>query len=555
MPINVKDAQFGATGTGQTDDTGAIQAAINFAKLQTTSGGAYRPVVYFPAGFYRIESPLNITNTSGIWLQGDGGRYLNSVIIGNTNGLMLDFSGSNEVGCEDLMFIRSTTQGYSAIRPSTIGILFSRTSVGGLRNGIRNCHFELYDLPAANNGFGTIGILNVRSEEFFIHECIIKANTCIIMSSQIILNETGVTFTVSSSYQSLLTGTGSMGVTSIIATSLIGFEKRRQALILFNTNSFTFQGYIGREIASASPGSNEVAIQCVRYNTNININSTIESYSGILTSTLAGFDGNTLNIVHANSVVPTYPLIDLTGCSVKGLNARITLPNLSERSRFFIYHAPIANGTQLATGFMQNCELTCFDIDENKYMISSNLLKRSENVVLNSNQPFEKKGGKIKQLFSNQVSLGVSNSVTSSVIVRFREANQPTEVALNNTNAGFYRIWIDGVVKGGSYGSGVQFVMTFQAQLVVSQDYTGSSTSYAPTSTTVIILDKSVTNPSQLDIASLSVDLTFSAGVGTVTLTPRILGQLSISGVEPISYNGYVELLSDFLVNEAIILK
>ena len=264
-------------------------------------------------------------------------------------------------------------------------------------------------------------------------------------------------------------------------------------------------------------------------------------------ATLSGFDGNTINVVMVNSLAPATDLIDLTGCSVKGLKAKVTLPNPSERvGRYFIYHAPIGGGYQQATGFMTNSELTCFDITDNKYALSANLLKRSENVVVNSDQPYEKKGGRVKQLFTNSVSAGLSGSVTPAVIMRFREANQ---LPFNNTNAGFYRIWVDGVVKGGSYASGVSFVLCFQAQLVVSQSYDGQ---FALVSNTVIILDKSVTNPAALDIASISLDLSFSGGYGIVTLSPKIMGSVS---AEPISYDGHAEIQNDFLVNEAIIVK
>lgn len=39
MPVNVKDAQFGAVGNGQTDDTVAIQNAVNYAKSLSAAGG------------------------------------------------------------------------------------------------------------------------------------------------------------------------------------------------------------------------------------------------------------------------------------------------------------------------------------------------------------------------------------------------------------------------------------------------------------------------------------------------------------------------------------
>lgn len=59
--VSVKD--FGAVGDGVTDDTAAIQAAIDAI---TTTGG----VVYVPAGIYNISSKISVY--SGITLQGDG---------------------------------------------------------------------------------------------------------------------------------------------------------------------------------------------------------------------------------------------------------------------------------------------------------------------------------------------------------------------------------------------------------------------------------------------------------------------------------------------------
>jgi hypothetical protein len=55
--LNVKD--FGATGNGSTDDTAAIQAALN----ATPSQGA---VVFFPAGTYRVTATLTIPSVTDI---------------------------------------------------------------------------------------------------------------------------------------------------------------------------------------------------------------------------------------------------------------------------------------------------------------------------------------------------------------------------------------------------------------------------------------------------------------------------------------------------------
>jgi hypothetical protein len=55
---NVKHPDFGAVGNGTTNDTAAIQAAINAVSL---TGG----VVYFPEGRYRITSALTLHPASG----------------------------------------------------------------------------------------------------------------------------------------------------------------------------------------------------------------------------------------------------------------------------------------------------------------------------------------------------------------------------------------------------------------------------------------------------------------------------------------------------------
>ena len=66
--ISVKD--FGAVGDGTTDDTTAIQAAINFAA--TAVSGSTGAVVYFPTGTYMISTTINMPNRVG--LQGANGR-------------------------------------------------------------------------------------------------------------------------------------------------------------------------------------------------------------------------------------------------------------------------------------------------------------------------------------------------------------------------------------------------------------------------------------------------------------------------------------------------
>lgn len=539
MSINVKDSQFGAVGNGQNDDTAAIQRAVNYAKsISTAGGGTFRPSVYFPAGYYNISAPIDITNTSGIWLVGDGGKWLSTIIFGQTSGPMFDFSGSDQSGCENFEFLSITQTG--SIR-STIGVQFALTNNGGLNCGIRNCSFNMEDFSTANNGFGTIGILNIRSEEFYVHECFIRANTPIVMSNSVSLGITGVNFTASSRYQTLTAGMGSMGVTSVIGTSLQVYEKRQPALVLNGTNNFTFQGYIGR--VSVTNGLNDTAVLCSQYTTNLRISATVESFSQLLKIANTGFESAQLNFVSANSISPTTELIDLTGCFVSGLKLDVSLPNSNERTnRYITYHSPNGGGNQPVIGYLRNSEITCYGIN-NQYVISANLLKKSNNVIFKTDSPFEKKSGRIRQLSNTIVQAGSLGAVSAANVLQFRQSNQ---LPFNNTNGGYYRIWLDGIVRSGGYNSGASSTLCFQCQIVTNQSFNGA---FDVPSITVITLDKSSTNPSYADIVGLIVNLVFSNGTGTVTITPRVLG--SGSG-EPIYYDGYAEIQSDFLVNDPI---
>jgi hypothetical protein len=83
--VNVKD--FGAVGDGVTDDTVAIQAAINAAS--SINGGA----IIFPSGSFRITSQLSITS-SGISMLGQG---CEAYAVG-TKGTEIAWHGSNSIG-------------------------------------------------------------------------------------------------------------------------------------------------------------------------------------------------------------------------------------------------------------------------------------------------------------------------------------------------------------------------------------------------------------------------------------------------------------------------
>jgi len=539
--INVKDSPFGALGNGQVDDTAAIQRAVNFARSQSfpTGGGAYRITIFFPAGFYYTTAPIDLTNANGIWLVGDGGSYLNSNILGNTSGAIFDFSGSSLSGCENFLFVSSTGSG--AVR-STIGVQFALTSNGGLNCGIKNCSFQMEDYPTANNGFGSIGILNVRAEEFFVNECLVRANAPVVMSNSVSVAGQGVGFTATSRYQALVQGIGSMGSTNIQGTSLQTYEKRQPALVLNGTNSLSFQGYLSR--STATNGTNETAIYCNQYTTNLRIFAIIESFSRILRVTNSGFESNEFNLVSSSVTSPTTELIDFTGCYVKGFKLQLSLPVIAERNnRYVIYHAPSSDPNQQAAGTITNSEISCYDINSNQYIISPNFLKKAENIMFNTLRPFEKRGGRIRQLSNNSIVAGTIGAPMAASVFQFVQGDN---FASTNGRGGYYRIIINGVMRAGSYGSGGTAVLSFEAQIIVNQNYIGTQD---PFSISVVTFARSATDPSYISVTGVAVNISFANGIGTVTVLPRVAGR---GTTEPINYDGTVELQNDFLVNSSI---
>lgn len=110
---NVKSSEFGAVGDGGTDDTAAIQAAIDSLPAGSVRGGT----VLLPVGHYKITSPLRLHGRS-IRLVGQGGTSAveadpgyGSVLLAATSGMTLveigDGRDINQFGpvLENLSFV------------------------------------------------------------------------------------------------------------------------------------------------------------------------------------------------------------------------------------------------------------------------------------------------------------------------------------------------------------------------------------------------------------------------------------------------------------------
>jgi len=173
--INVLDE--GADSSGLTDSAAAVQSAIN--KAVVNGGG----VVFFPQGEYLINTALNLTSVVGtsrayVTLQGEGNA---TVIEANTGGRLFDCVGSNFLMFRDFYVVGTKNN------PSTIIFQLAR-STGSFNfchhNRIENVTISIKSIHAANNNFGTIGLLNVEGEDFSTFNFYSSANSPVVLMRQ-----------------------------------------------------------------------------------------------------------------------------------------------------------------------------------------------------------------------------------------------------------------------------------------------------------------------------------------------------------------------------------
>jgi hypothetical protein len=180
---NVKD--FGAVGDNSTDDTAAIQAAVNYA------GGPYssasRGTIFFPTGIYRISAPITFELASGV-------RYIRFLgapgakLLGGFGDAMLKRSPNTPVATvcsvENLQLENN--------HPTSKGIMF-HSCIGGK---IVNCEISAWR-----------GIETYNSQSISIHSCslirsgshnhadsvgIVAGNGTAVISTDVMAYENGI---------------------------------------------------------------------------------------------------------------------------------------------------------------------------------------------------------------------------------------------------------------------------------------------------------------------------------------------------------------------------
>ena len=542
-----------------TDDSVAIQKAINYARSagQTSENYSRTVILITPGNEFQINSCLDFTNANGIFLHGGGGRYQNAVLRGNTGGLMIDLSGSTMCGLSNLSL--ASYNGTS--NPSTRGVLFALTKnapnqatagsqKGGLDATIHNVSIQLANLPSANNGIGTIPVINCRSEEFSATDIYTLGNAGFIFTNRLdLLSTTGYNYTIGSDFAPLQDdNSGSMGNINIKG-QVRCWERLSPAFLMNGINGLDFHGYIGRPtVTSPQTGLNfESAFVFCQQTFGVNIRATIEGFSRVV-----DFRNNleNVNIVAtvANQSAPNTEVIkvDPNNMVVRNLNVDIGFGNPPEMAnRFLIYCSDPNNGNSPISTAIINSTITCSSWADNTLAIPGNLLKNTTNTTFYTGQPFEVQAGWVKQLFRNPVSAGTLGAASNAQIMRIRRADRNTR---STGNAGSYSIRVYGTVTCGSPDSGARAMITFES--LISYVHV-LNTTQATTNVNTTIKGTVTTNSGGINITSVTPSLDISDPINyAVKILPTVSGA---NTGEPIVVDAAIEVLSDFSVNRTII--
>jgi len=167
--VSVKD--FGATGDGTTDDSAAIQAAID-AVAARGSGDITRGTVIFPAGTYLIDTQLELNQQSVAFI--GIGKPIIKWDGANTDA-MFYIKDSSRCSWDDIIFLGKDAA------PPTAALYFASPVAATIGTNeyfiVRNCAFgreytqETSPVWELARGIWVAGASNTNNDSFYIENC------------------------------------------------------------------------------------------------------------------------------------------------------------------------------------------------------------------------------------------------------------------------------------------------------------------------------------------------------------------------------------------------
>ena len=257
--INVK--YYGATGNGTTDDTTAIQNAINAA----VSAGTY--TIYFPAGNYLTSSQLTVnfpnnTNPYHINIVGDGQEASNII--------------SNPSASANCLVVNLYNQ-YQSINIENISV-FSNTSNGDSVNAIDIVQNSTTITNPANSSLSILRNITIRGSNGFTGSNYFQYGIAIHGASNFNIVSTDITMNNNSSTTGIYIEGPSSSYDVPVVFNLIGVTVNycQNGLVVgpntqgvtINSSNFVGNTY-GIVVPSTASGVNQLSIFNSSFNNNI----------------------------------------------------------------------------------------------------------------------------------------------------------------------------------------------------------------------------------------------------------------------------------------------
>lgn len=156
MFYNVKDPAYGAEGDGSTDDTAAIQAAIDAATA--ASGG----IIFFPPGTYLITDTLDVDDE--LVLMGAGSKRSVISIDNASNADAIDIGNS---GASDVERYAIKDLGFSCAQANTGDFIDNISTYTDIT--IKDCYFDTTNLTGKVLDVDTVDCLRLVFKNNYVY--------------------------------------------------------------------------------------------------------------------------------------------------------------------------------------------------------------------------------------------------------------------------------------------------------------------------------------------------------------------------------------------------